>query len=83
MKAFSPETGKSYASFDELVAAEANGYVVVITSDRPNTGALVVGPFADKAEANTKRARIVYRARRDEAPHKVHSSVRILWKEKR
>lgn len=82
MKAFSPNTGRLYASFEELVEAEANGYVVVLTSERPNTAPLVIGPFDDKKVAERARTRLARRVRIDERPHKVHTYIRVLWKEK-
>jgi hypothetical protein len=80
---YSEITGAYYESYEDLVAAESNGYAVVGVSERPRTVPVVVGPFPDKKEA----AKAVQRLRRGwskhERPHKVHIYVRILWKEHR
>lgn len=49
MRAYSPSTGMHYEDWDALVAAEANGYAVVIqmktVSQRPRFFVRTVGPF--------------------------------------
>lgn len=88
LPAYSTDTDTDYASWDDLVAAEANGYVVVGLSTRPNTAPIVVGPFATKAEADRARARLFRKWKIEEAKYhsgdwKVSSSVRVLWKDNR
>lgn len=84
---YSPDTDKTYLTWDELIAAESNGYVVVGTSERPGTVPVVIGPWpaseAGKQEARKAQARLRPRWRREEAPHKMHTYVRVLWKEGR
>ena len=83
MQAYSVETDTYYPSWEALVAAEANGYVIVSVSERPKTVPYVVGPFEDHAEAKRVRVRYHNSAKRAEAPHKVHTYVRTLWKDNR
>jgi len=86
--AYSPETDSTYLSWDELVAAESNGWVVVGMSDRPNTVSQVVGPFEERGECEKARNRLRRKWQREEnelAPgkYKITTSVRPLWKENR
>lgn len=83
IEAYSPDTGKTYRTWDALVAAEANGYVVLGMSERPGTEAIVVGPVKTKPEALRLRAQLYPRWRRSEAPYKVTTRIRISWKPNR
>lgn len=80
--AYSPTTDTHYKNWDALVKAESNGYVVVGTSDRHDTSAIVIGPYATKEEAQQARARLRPKWVREERPNKITTSIRILWKEK-
>lgn len=86
IEAFNPISGRRYPSWDALVAAESEGWVVVITSTRPNTNPVVYGPFADKALATKSRARLRARyvvSERQEhgAKFKIASRIVLLWKD--
>lgn len=80
IEAYSPDTGKTYKNLDALVAAEANGYVVLGLSERPGTEAIVIGPFKTKPEALKERTRLFPKWRKAEAPYKVSTRIRICWK---
>lgn len=87
MQAFSETTGRTYSSWDDLVAAEANGYVAVAILTRgASTWPWVLGPFPTKVEANRARARLRTRIRR-EAEYRPTASyslfVRPAWKDDR
>lgn len=65
MKAYSPTTGTTYDSCEELLAEEANGYSVVSILSRTATGsrkiqtyARVLGPFDTKLAAQKDAARL-------------------------
>lgn len=77
--AYSDSTGHTYLTWDELVEKEANGYVVVGTSDRKGTIPVVVGPFPDKEAARKAQSRLRPKWKREENPHKIHTFVRVLW----
>lgn len=86
--AYSPDTDSTYLTWDDLVAAEANGWVVVGTSDRPNTVPVVVGPFDTKDDARRARVRLRRRWQREEndknvGQYTISTVVRPLWKENR
>lgn len=78
---YSPHMGTSAPTLDELLTKQANGYVVLGFSEREQTYPIVVGPFETKPEAERARARLRQRWAYSERPHKVHTSVRILWKD--
>lgn len=80
IEAYSPDTGKTYKNWDALVAAEANGYVVLGLSERPGSAAVVYGPVPTKAEALKLRARLYPQWRKEEAPYKVRTQIRVSWK---
>jgi len=96
VQAYDPISGRRYNSWDDLVTDLAVGYVVILTSNRPNTGALVYGPYTpeqfgswDKAKAAAEKARsrlrqrVVYQERRNHGKDiKVSSTVRYQWKDK-
>lgn len=82
ISAYSENTGKTYDNWDALVAAEANGYVVVLTSTRTDTVPWVVGPYVSKQEATKARVRLRRRAQKEEAGYQVRTLIRVLWKEK-
>lgn len=81
MKATNPESGNTYDSWDDLLKAETNGWVLVAVSERPGTVPFVVGPFDDKDEAKRVRARRRPKWAQQEKPFKIHTYVRSLWKE--
>lgn len=61
MKAISTQTGRTYDTWDDLVAAEAAGYAVVVMMQRPSqrsgrtqSYSRVTGPFPDKRKAMNK-----------------------------
>lgn len=63
MKAYNTQTERTYDSWENLVAEEANGYSVVIMmqntsakSGRTQRYSRVTGPFADKQKARNKAA---------------------------
>lgn len=80
-RAYSPHMGTSAPTFEELLEKQSNGYCIIGTSERPQTYAMVVGPFETKEEAERARARLRQRWAYAEKPYKVHTSVRILWKD--
>lgn len=81
--AYSQDTGQTYLTWSDLVAAEANGYVVVGVSSRYPVPA-VVGPWepseAGKQEARKAQARLRAKWKRQEG-HTVKVFVRVLWKD--
>lgn len=86
MSAYSDRTNRSYPSWDDLVAAESNGYVVVLNTVRANTVPAVYGPYADKGQARSARTRLRRDAVREEAEYgvdkaEVRSWIRVLWKD--
>lgn len=84
LPAHSDTTDTDYACWDNLVEAEANGYVLVGTSTRPSTSPIVIGPFETKKEANEARPRYYQKWKRQEARYgsfKVSTSIRVLWKD--
>jgi hypothetical protein len=86
--AYSPDTDSTYLTWEDLVAAEALGWVVVGTSDRPNTVPVVVGLFDTQADARRARVRLRRRWQREEneknvGTHTISTVVRPLWKENR
>lgn len=70
---------RHYLTWDELVEAEANGYVVVSTSTRPGTVPAVNGPYKTEREAKTAQRRVRNQAKKHESPHKVRTYIRVLW----
>ena len=85
LTAFDPVSGRTYPSWDALVAAQCSGYVIIITSDRPGTRELVYGPWPPtkqgKAAATKARLRLRNKAAQSEKPYKVASSIRLCWKD--
>lgn len=85
MRSYSAATGKHYVDFDALVAAEANGYVVVGITESHNTAPWCVGPFKDKVEARKVQARMRAKIKRLDrdlgVSRKSRVHVRVLWKE--
>lgn len=81
---YSAETQIRYDSWDDLVAAEGNGYVVVGVTDRPNTVPVVVGPYPDEQEAQKARVRLRRKWKKEEAElgFTARTHVRVCWKEK-
>ena len=87
MEAYSQDSGKTYPSWDDLVAAESNGWVVVaIISNRKTTWPWVSGPYQTKREAYNACARLRTRMKKEEADYPDHTyslSVRPAWKDQR
>jgi hypothetical protein len=86
--AYNPISGRHYTSWEELVAAESTGLVIVITSSRPNTNPAVYGPFTDKVEALKIRVSVRNKYARDERMRygsdiKVTSRLVLAWKDPR
>lgn len=83
--AYSERTNTHYPNWDELVAAEANGYVVVaIISSEKESWPSVIGPFPSKREANNARVRLRNRLKSKAADHPDASFacfVRPAWKD--
>jgi len=81
-QAYSATTGTTYPSWEALLAAETNGYVVVGLSTRPDTHPVICGPYPDKETARRAQARLRRRWKREEAPkYEVSTFVRHLWKD--
>ena len=84
--AFSDQTGTSYPSWDALVHAEANGYVVTaIVSNGKQSWPWSQGPYDTKTEATKAQARMRYRLRKEKEQHPGMTGsvfVRPLWKER-
>lgn len=82
-KAFSENTGVTYDSWEELLKAESNGLVVIVTSSRPKSRPGVFGPFMNKAEAVTARAALKAKMGKSEGIEgfTVTTQTRILWDE--
>jgi hypothetical protein len=86
--AYNPISGRHYTSWEALVEAESTGWVIVITSTRPNTIPAVYGPFADKEEALKIRVNVRNKYARDEKMRygsdiKVTSRIVRSWKDPR
>jgi len=88
VQAHSSHSGRTYPNWDALVAAEANGYVViaVITKDS-RSWPYVHGPYVDKPEAERARNRLRTRMKREQRERSYHDHtfqlfVRPAWKEK-
>ena len=66
MEAYSDATNTTYESFDALINAEANGWVVICIITSPKqTWPAVIGPFATKEEANRERNRLREKYKRE------------------
>ena len=72
---------RGYDTEEELLAAESNGFVVVGFTSRVDGVPAIVGPYPNREEANKARSRLRARRAREEAPAKVRTSVRVLWKD--
>lgn len=88
--AYSSDTNTHYKTWDDLVAAEAEGYLVIaIVSSEKQSWPWVQGPYPDKREANNARARARNKFKKDTsmpwAPYPELTAsffVRPLWKHK-
>lgn len=90
---YSPDTDKTYLTWDELIAAESNGYVVVGLCSRPGTVPVVIGPWpaseAGKQEARKAQTRLRSRWRREEQREhgreagEIRALVRVMWQDRR
>ncbi|MFF1880242.1 hypothetical protein ACFVVC_02070 [Pseudarthrobacter sp. NPDC058196] len=65
MKAYSTQAGRTYDSWEDLVAEEATGYGVVVMmqaeslkSGKTQTYSRLIGPFADQKKARNKAAAV-------------------------
>lgn len=87
MEAHSSSTGKTYPSWEALVEAEANGYVVVaVIADGKQTWPWVEGLYPTKAEASKARNRMRTKLNRESTNYPSTSFrlfVRPAWKDGR
>ena len=87
MEAYSERTNTHYPSWEALVEAEANGYVVVaIIRNKKEVWPWIVGPFPTKREAGNARNRLRRSLRKDsENNYSLNFSlfVRPAWKDPR
>lgn len=83
------QTGQTYDSWDDLVAAEANGWVVVSVLrrkglTRERTFARTVGPYENKVAARNRAATLRAKWRRelvdDPTTELLSVNVEPLWK---
>jgi hypothetical protein len=90
MEAYSELTETRYDSFDDLLAAEAAGWTVVVvikaTSAKGNERVwpYVMGPFDTKDEARKARTRLKYRYKKEEWKHprqKAFFFLEPVWKD--
>jgi len=83
--AYSPTTDTHYDSWDDLVAAEANGYVVTAVLRRgKQTWTWSVGPFdARRLAVNAKRRLRTRHRRAPQGTELVTITIRPLWKDPR
>lgn len=81
---YSEDTGTMYPTWEDLVAAEGNGWVAVAVISKPTyLWPYVWGPFPTKAEAQRARGRLKYKLRKEQpADITVAYFVRPAWKEK-
>jgi hypothetical protein len=76
---YSDKTGSTYLTWEDYVAAETNGYVVVLVTSRSGTAPAVVGPWPTQPEARKAQARLRSKFKREEGPHHtVKTYVRVL-----
>ena len=84
MEAYSEATKTTYSSWDALVEAEANGYVVIAVITRDSTTwPWVHGPYPDKKEASKARARLLRKMKKDDWKYpttKYKMFIRPAWK---
>lgn len=87
--AYSADTNTHYPTWEALVEAEAEGYLVIaIVSSEKQTWPWVQGPYPDKREANNARARARNKFKKDIQSPWVDPNltasffVRPLWKSK-
>lgn len=82
MQAFSEATNTHYDSWDDLVRAESNGYVVVaIIENGRQRWPWIIGPFEDRSAAERARDRTRTKMRRQVGPGRSFSLfVRPTWK---
>lgn len=85
--AYSVASHKHYSNWESLVHHEANGWIVCVvitesTPKRSRTWPWMVGPFADKADAERERRRLRSRWKREQSdhPHQTYKFfVRPAW----
>jgi hypothetical protein len=83
LKAYSPSTDTTYESWPALVAAESNGYVVVIYGEDRPSAQWVTGPFRKQKDARRAKRRLLAQVKRRTPEHVVlHASIRIAWKDR-
>lgn len=85
MQAYNPQTGNTYESWEALVAAESNGWMVcLILTDGRETWPYMAGPVALQKDARNLRARL--RRKFKNAPPDnpntriITTSIRPAWK---
>lgn len=76
--AYSVETGKTYPTWDDLVAAEGNGYVVIVTHNQFPAPA-VYGPFPTKREATNAKLRAKTKLKREYNLDHMKFYIRVAW----
>lgn len=87
MQAYSSETGKHYDSWDELVAAESNGWLTIALISSPKeTWPYVTGPYDTKEQARNAQSRIRNKIKKEQRDHPDYGFsvyVRPAWKDPR
>jgi hypothetical protein len=86
--AYSESTNTHYDSWDDLVAAEANGYIVTAVLHRgKQTWTWSIGPYDDQRLANNAKQRLKTRIKKERDSHPdtelVVITIRPLWKDPR
>lgn len=84
--AYSPGTGKHYSSWDDLVAAESNGWIAVaIITDGKTSWPWSIGPFSTKGDATSASVRLRRYLNKESQENKNIKSFRVfvrpVWKE--
>lgn len=88
IQAHSDTTGKTYENWDQLIEAEANGWLMVVIITNTKSGQVwpwIVGPMTTRKEAERKRANTRTKWKRDQDNGRyLHLSyqffVRPAWK---
>lgn len=89
MRAYSASTQREYESWEDLVAAESNGYMVVaIITKGKQSWPWSIGPFTDRHEAVKARNRLRTRMKRENAQpwyadRSFNLFIRPAWKDVR
>lgn len=81
--AYSPTTDTHYDSWEDLVTAEADGYVVIITASDPETKEVQFSNIGGRRPTKSKAQYLARKLRnmdRDQYPYTYKFFVRPLWK---